>query len=98
LEKFWKDIEFKVVSKEFESRDQAKLWIIANQLSRRNLGPEQISYLRGIRYNLEKSIQGKHTGSGLSAEKISSEYGVTGRTIRNDAKFAEAVDKLSPEE
>ena len=35
-------------------RAAAVEWIIANQLGRRNLTPEQKSYLRGKRYQLEK--------------------------------------------
>ena len=36
----------------FDDRDQAKCLIIGNYLSRRNLAPEQITYLIGIK--LEK--------------------------------------------
>src|ERR1700688_4203601 len=32
------------------SRDEAMDWIVKNQLGRRNLTPEQVSYLRGKRY------------------------------------------------
>jgi len=34
--------------------DTAKAWIIANQLGRRNLTPEQISYFRGKQYEMQK--------------------------------------------
>ena len=33
------EIEFKTISVEFESRDEAKIWIIKNQFGRRNLQP-----------------------------------------------------------
>lgn len=39
------DIPFKVKHKEFESREQAKEWIIINQFGRRNLNPMQRSEL-----------------------------------------------------
>ncbi len=40
--------------------DAAKQWMIANQLGRLNLTPEQMSYFRGEQYNLMKR-QGKRT-------------------------------------
>lgn len=72
---------------------------ISNQLARQNLTAEQISYLRGERQKLEKKIEGGDTMSpkGKTAERLAKEYGVSPRTIYRDAKFAEVVDKLSPE-
>jgi len=32
-----------------------------------------------------------------TAEKIGKQYGVTGTTIRNDAQFSQAVDKVAEE-
>ena len=37
-----------------EDREAAINWIIDNQLGRRNLTPEQASFLRGKRFNMEK--------------------------------------------
>ncbi len=98
------DIKFKQIDKTFENENEAKIWIINNQLGRKNMSPEQISYLRGIRYNLEKK-QGERTDltsdqndQKSTAEKIAQETGVSAPTIRRDAQFAEAVDKLPPEE
>lgn len=86
------DLEFKITQKVFESRDQAKIWIISNQFSRRNLTPKQISYLRGIRQKIER-------GETVNAsEKLAKEYGVSAKTIERDAEFADAVDQLPPEE
>jgi ParB-like chromosome segregation protein Spo0J len=34
--------------------DAAKGWMIANQLGRRNLSPDQMAYYRGEQYNLQK--------------------------------------------
>jgi hypothetical protein len=38
----------------------AKAWMIANQLGRRNLSPDQMSYFRGKQYEMRKR-QGKRT-------------------------------------
>jgi len=59
-------IDFKIVVKDFESMEAAKSFMINNQLGRRNLTPEQMSYLRGKRYESEKLIQG---GTGANQYK-----------------------------
>jgi hypothetical protein len=77
--------------------------MIANQLGRRNLTPEQKSYLRGKRYNLEKKAHGgdrrseepsRQNDDLKTAERLSEEYGVSRDTIEQDAQFAEATDTL----
>ena len=86
---------------EFATRAEAVAWMVRNQLGRRNNTEEQKSYLRGRRYQEEKKehgdatrlSQGEDSSSwGKTAEKLGSEYGVSDRTIHNDAAFAAAVD------
>ena len=78
------------------------------QRGRRNITPEQLSYLRGQHYLEEKKEHGAPQGSanaakikdakvaplisGGTAEKLAQEHGVSPRTIQHDAAFAEAVD------
>ncbi len=96
------NLPFDVVAVALESRDDALRWIINNQLGRRNLTPEQKSYLRGQRYNLEKR-QGERTDltSGenpqkcTTAEVLAEEYRVDESTIRQDGQFAEGLDGVS---
>lgn len=72
------------------------------QLGRRNLTPEQKSYLRGKRYNQEKRQDGGHGDQKSGAdnrhpktdEHLAEEYGVAASTIRADGEFADAVDAL----
>jgi len=52
------NIPFQVIELEFATREDAFNWIIRNQLDRRNLTSEQISYLRGKRYLNEKKSHG----------------------------------------
>jgi hypothetical protein len=54
-----------------QTREEAVNWIINHQLGRRNLTPDQASYLRGKRYNLEKH-QGERTDltSGHNVQKL----------------------------
>jgi hypothetical protein len=83
--------------------------MIATQLGRRNLTPEQKSYLRGKRYDVEKQKEGAPQGnqnaveqrsenqtvvSERTRERLADEYGVAPSTISEDAAFANAVDTL----
>lgn len=84
-----------------EDRFAAMEWIVANQLGRRNLTPEQKSYLRGKRYNLEKRRDGGHGKQKAVSEnqtplrdKLAKEYHVASSTISADGEFADAVDTL----
>ena len=65
-----------------------------------------MSYLRGVRQNIEKQEHGgqlpkkgraQNDPSIRTAEKLAKEYHVSPATIKRDAKFALAVDKLPPE-
>lgn len=106
------NLPFEIHEMQFESREHALNWMIANQLGRRNLNPNQIAYLRGKRYENEKKMQGAPIGnrnaekqSGniyhfekpKTSEDLASEYGVSEKTIRNNAIFAKAVDCLPRE-
>jgi len=68
---------------------------------RRNLTPDQMRLLRGRRYNRAKN-QGARTDltcgqndhkSERTAERLANEHGVSPKTIRRDAKFAEEVER-----
>jgi len=50
------DIPYNTVSKEFDSREEVLIWIISNQVSRRNLTPLQLSHFRGLHYRADKRI------------------------------------------
>lgn len=95
------EIPFRTVEREFVGREEARDWILQNQLGRRNLKPDQISYLRGVRYNLTKRAHGglrEASGQNVhlpkTAQALAQQYGVSERTIRRDADFAAAVDEL----
>lgn len=102
-------IDYDVRELEFDSRSEAADWIDGHQLGRRNLTPEQLSLLRGRRYNRRKKIpggtgtnqhteqRGKNCPSAKTAERIAKETGVSPRTVKNDGQFADAVEKLGVE-
>lgn len=99
------DIHFNVIKLDFESREDAKDWMDRNQLGRRNLTPEQMSLLRGRRYNrLKKSHGGQIPNSRIvqnelssTAEVLAEQHGVSEATIKRDGQFAEAVEVLGME-
>lgn len=53
-------IDFKIHLVDFKSLYDVRQYMIDNQLGRRNLTPEQISYLRGMKYLTEKKEKGKY--------------------------------------
>ena len=50
------DITFNTIDKEFGSREEVLIWIISNQVSRRNLTQIQLSHYRGLHYRADKKI------------------------------------------
>ena len=97
-------IPFETIGIDLPGRREALDWIIANQLGRRNLTPDQMSLFRGMLYNsskLTKSEAGamkgsfpQNDGSSQTAEKLAEQHGVSKATIERDGKFAEAVEAL----
>ncbi len=55
-----RNISFNVQLMPFTSLKEVKDYMIDLQLGRRNLTPQQTSYFRGLRYNLEKTEKGKY--------------------------------------
>lgn len=95
-------IGFQVVTRSFPDRASVMDWMIDNQLSRRNLPPMLLRYLRGKRYLLEKQQGKRHDLTSAQIEqklttdrKLAKQYGVGASTIRRDASFARDVDALS---
>jgi len=100
------DLPFATTALEFADRQSAFNWIINNQLGRRNLHPDQASYLRGKRYNAEKlsfseagakrtaSLDQNDLGSESTADRLATEYKVSPATITRDGNYAAAVDTL----
>ncbi|GAB3753161.1 ParB N-terminal domain-containing protein [Spirosoma pomorum] len=90
-------LDFRINLVRFASLDETKDYMIAYQLGRRNLTPEQASYLRGLRYNQQKTQRGSNLQSGVAqvnvAEILASEYGVSSRTIKRDGEFAASLEQ-----
>ena len=93
-------LDYRINIGRFSTLDEVKQYMIDYQLGRRNLTPEQASYLRGMRYNQQKSLRGTNlladTPQINVAETLAAEYGVSSRTIRRDGDFASGIEKLAP--
>ena len=101
------DIPFTTINKDFGSREEALIWIISTQVSRRNLSPIQLAHFRGLHYAAAKSVQGVHnqytakSASGQNdhqqnstAIQLSEQYKVAPKTIRRDAKVSDAIEAI----
>ncbi|BDD07337.1 hypothetical protein [Aureibacter tunicatorum] len=95
-------IDFNLKPITLSNFDEAKNWMIDNQLGRRNLSKEQKIYLVGIRYNQEKNTHGgnRKTGEGQntesvnSAERIGKENNMSPKSVKRAAHFAEGLDNI----
>lgn len=99
-------LSYKIKRLYFESISEVKDWMINNQLGRRNLSKANQSYLQGLRYNREKQ-QGKRSDltsgqngrkSADTADRLAREFGVSAKTVRRDAVFAQALDQLGQQD
>jgi len=101
------NIPFMTVDKDFASREEAMIWIISTQVSRRNLTTIQLSYFRGLHYRMEKKIQGKSNQFQQKSEnrqkddfhsptvkRIAEQYRVSPKTIERDSKVAVGIDAI----
>ncbi|MCU0448281.1 MAG: ParB N-terminal domain-containing protein [Bernardetiaceae bacterium] len=93
-------IPYRINVRPFANLLEVKTWMISNQLGRRNLSPEQQSYLRGARYLLEKASHGGDrktsaaTEPANTSERLAAEYHVSPKTIRRDELYARGLDRL----
>jgi len=95
-------LKVKTFVKEFKDDDAALDWMVSNQLARRNLTSEERSYFRGKKYLTMKQAEPFKTATvghsvppgDRASELIAESQGVSERTVRRDAKFAQGVDTL----
>lgn len=97
-------IYFEIHEMEFDSRDDAKNYMIRNQLARRNVTPEQRDYLMGKLYSEQKQpVFGDKTQSDVirqnvgwsKSEQIGEQYNLNARTVERAEQYALAVDALA---
>lgn len=102
-------IHFKTHEMIFFDRDDAKEWIIKNQLGRRNLTPEQRLRLIGQMHENRKKSVGEHQGNQYSgkmelgqnepipkstAAQIAKDVGVSESTVKRAERFSKGIDTI----
>ncbi len=101
------NLDFPIKKINFLDDEEVRIWMVKNQLGRRNLTPEQQSYFRGFRYLKEKQ-QGKRVDLTLdqndtklpvekTADRLAKEYNISPITIKRDAQFAAGVELIGKE-
>jgi hypothetical protein len=100
-------IEPAVIEVNLPGREAAKVWIALNGAGRRNLKQEArdnlVRYAVGKKYLLEKKPKSgrpkkvadlPHIPPQRTEQTVAVEFGVSPRTVRDNATFADAVDKI----
>ncbi|MCL2870491.1 MAG: hypothetical protein FWE26_02515 [Coriobacteriia bacterium] len=104
-------LPFQVIEMEFDSREEVIIWIVTNQISRRNLPPLQFSYFVGLHYRADRRIRGSQinaeTGEQMSGmrqtdaffgstrNRLSEKYGISASTVERSARVSEGVDAIA---
>lgn len=105
-------VKFTIAKKSFRTSDAAKEWVILNQLGRRNLSRKAAELLRGKLYQTRKQqvpnpeganqhqklVAGQSGPQPHTADRIAAETGVSPSTVKRNATFARAVERLGIEE
>ncbi|UII23751.1 hypothetical protein [Fulvivirga ligni] len=93
------NLNFKSKILPFENEEEVKLWMLNNQLGRRNLTSDQISYYRGLKYNSLKrqrggydNVQSKGQKELSTSERLAEDFKVSESTVKRDAKYASGLD------
>lgn len=93
------NIPFSFTELVFKDVDCVKLWMIENQIGRRNLTQDQLCYYRGLKYLFLRkkkggfgNIKAKGSPKNSTALCLSKEFNVSESTIKRDAKFAEILN------
>lgn len=91
-------LDYRINLMSFPSLNSVKEYMIDYQLGRRNLTPEQSSFLRGKRYLQEKQERGGYKADKPNvdvSEELGKTYGVSNRTIKRDGEYAAGLEKIT---
>lgn len=96
------NIPYKVREVFFTDLEEVKVWMADNQMGRRNLTPDQMSYYRGLKYiSLKKDkggydkVKSKGTEKISTSELLSAQFNVSESTIKRDAQYAEGLNNIN---
>jgi hypothetical protein len=93
------DIPFQIKKMQFKDLEEVKVWMVDNQMGRRNLTQDQLSYYRGLKYlSLKKKKGGydyvlsKGQSDVATSEFLADQFNISESTVKRDAKFAEGLN------
>lgn len=93
------NIPFKTRKIDFRDLDEVKVWMVENQIGRRNLTPDQMSYYRGLKYlSLKRkrggydNVKSKGQIDTSTSEFLAGQFNISESTIKRDARFAEGLN------
>ena len=95
------NLPFKTESKSFDSEEEAEIWIIKNQLSRRNLTDQQRTYFLGRLYGQHKKQHGgdrKASGQNehlKTSDLLAEQHNVSASTVKRAGKYSTDVDNIT---
>ena len=91
-------ISFKIRKMAFHDIEEVRIWMVENQMGRRNLTPDQMSYYRGLKYlSLKKkkggydNVKSKGQNETSTSEILAVNFSVSESTIKRDARYAEGL-------
>lgn len=92
------NIPFKIKEIPFADKEEVRLWMLNNQLGRRNLTSDQLSYYHGLKYESLKNQRGGYSNveskgqKELStSERLAEDFKVSENTIKRDAKYTKGL-------
>lgn len=101
------ELKFPYKTMEFENKEEIEIWMVNNQLGRRNISSVQRRYLLGQKYETEKRMHGTNRftmlmeegeNKGKTKQKIAQEENISESTVMRAAKLYRAINLLSGED
>lgn len=99
-------LPFRTHSMDFDGIEDAKLWIINNQLHRRNLSDADRTIMIGRRYETEKNIAQERNGNGQfgpspqngatvrTSQRIADDLGIGKNTVERAEQFKDGYERI----
>ncbi len=95
-------LPYSLNKRRFKDINEVYDWMIENQLGRRNLTVDQLSYYRGLKYLSMKKKKGGYQNvvskgqiEPKTSEKLADEFKTSESTIKRDAKFAIGLNTIA---
>lgn len=93
------DMDFSFEYLYFDTIEDVKIYMAKQQMGKRNLSLQEISYLRGMQYAFSKQSKGGvYDQEGQTRELLAKEYNVSSATISRDYLLYQALEKIPIEE